>query len=116
MMMDKPQSFLSERVKDLLLTVIRSEREKALKEGDEEYLVELQNAAKLIQRGCWRVKRANPYTLFMSECVKEKKANGSLKSVQEAFKECAMEWKKLPEEKKIEYKTLAGQLEVRDFV
>ena len=112
--LEKPQSMLSAKVQQALLETIKSETEKALKEGDNAYLIELQNAQKLLQRGCWSVRKANPFLVHMEQCLPGK--GGDLKTTQEAMKECSEKWRKLPIEKKKELDVQAGELAIYDYL
>lgn len=110
----KPESMLSAKTKQVLIEAINEETEKALKEGDDAGAMELQNAKKLVERGCWSVRESNPYLEYMGECLLGQ--GGTLKDTQEAMKKCAEEWDKLPAEKKAEYKVRAGKLGIYDFL
>lgn len=110
----RPESMLGDRVKRVLLEAIRRETEKALKEGDDAYAVELQRARKLVARGAWKVRRDNPYLYFMESCLLGR--GGSLKATQEAMKECGDSWSKLPKEKKEFFEALARGLAVYDYL
>jgi uncharacterized protein YciI len=113
--LERPQSMLSPRVKQTLLEVIEREEERAIKENDTEYLVDLQNAKKLILRGAWKVRRDNPYLYFMAQCLLGR--GGSLKDTQQAMRECAEAWRNLSPEKKREFEALAkNRLAVYDYL
>jgi len=60
--------------------------------------MELQRAKKLLKRGCWSIRKANPFLDHMRSCLKGK--GGTLKATQQAMKECSEKWRKLPPEKK----------------
>lgn len=94
----KPESMLSPKVQQVLVEVVDKETEKALREGNDAYAMELQNAKKLVKKGCWSVRKANPFLEFMGDCLKGK--GGDLKATQEAMQQCALTWSKLPPEKK----------------
>ncbi|MEM4429671.1 MAG: HMG-box domain-containing protein [Thermofilaceae archaeon] len=113
-----PRSALSQRVKRVLVEAIEEESKKALEEGDDDYLVELQRAKRLILRGAWKVRRANPYLAFMEECMvssRPREGRLTLEEVQRLFKECAAKWRQLPEPEKDKYRALAGELAVYDY-
>lgn len=115
----KPESMLSAKTRQILVEVINRETEKALKEGDDASAMELQRAHKLLERGCWSVRRANPYLEHIVECVAESKPHEgklTLAETQELFKNCAEKWRQLPPEKKLEYKVLAGELGIYDYL
>ena len=116
--LEKPQSMLSPRVKQVLLEVIEREERRALEEGDHAYLIDLQNAKKLILRGAWKVRKSNPYLLFVSECIAENRPEGkmTLEEAQRLFKSCAEKWRGLSKEKKREYEVRAGELMVYDYL
>ena len=116
--LEKPQSMLSPKVKQVLLDVIEMESKKALEEGDQAYLIDLQNAKKLILRGAWKVRKSNPYLLFVSECIAESRPQGrlTLEETQRLLKSCAEKWRGLSKEKKREYEVRAGELAVYDYL
>jgi len=105
---------LTSRVKQLLVETIKKETEKALKEGDDAYLIDLQNARKLILKGAWKVRKDNPYLYFMEECLLGK--GGTLRDTQEAMQECALAWRELPIEKRREYEARAKGKAVYDYL
>ena len=111
---EKPESMLSERTKSFLAGVIDGELKRALESGDYAYAVELQRAKKLLERGCWSMRKDNPYLYFMEECLKGK--GGSLESTQTAMRECALKWKELPPEKRREYEAKAKGQAVYDYL
>ncbi|MEM2191267.1 MAG: HMG-box domain-containing protein [Archaeoglobaceae archaeon] len=115
---EEVQSMLSPKVKKILLKVIDEETEKAIKENDMNYLTDLQNAKKLILRGAWKTRKANPYLLFTQQCMLSNKPQRklTLKEVQELMKECAEKWRQLPESEKKKYKVLAGEVMVYDYL
>lgn len=113
-----PRSALSPRAKRALLDAIEGESKRALEEGDDGYLVELQRAKRLIMRGAWKVRRANPYIAFMRECMassRPREGRLTLVELQRLFKECAERWRQLPESEKGKYRALAGELAVYDY-
>jgi hypothetical protein len=110
----KPESMLTPKVKQVLLETIKSETEKAMKENDTAYLVDLQNAKKLIQRGAWKIRKANAYLVHMERCLLGH--GGTLKDTQEAMKKCAEEWRKLSENEKKRLEIEAGELGIYDYV
>jgi hypothetical protein len=115
----KPESMLTPKVKQVLLEKIKSETEKALEEGNHAYAMELQNAKKLILRGAWKLRRANPYLAFVAECVPTTKPHQgklTLEETQRLMRECAEKWRQLPENEKAKYRVLAGQLGIYDFL
>lgn len=111
-MSERPQSMLAKRVIEVLLGTIKTESDRAIKEENDSYLVELQNAKKLINKGCWTVRGANPYTDFMQQCMLGK-SDGTLASTQEAMKKCAEGWSRLPEERK---KGRKGEKAIYDYL
>ncbi len=115
----KPESMLSAKVQQALLETIKRETEKALKEGDYAYAADLQNARKLIEKGCWSVRKANPYLEYVAECIsatRPHKGKLTLEETQKLLKECGEKWRKLSPEEKAKYKALAGQLGIYDFL
>ena len=110
----KPQSLLSAAVKQVLLETIEKESKRALEQGETAYLIDLQNAKKLLQRGAWSVRKDNPYLYFMQECLLGK--GGTLEETQKAMRECAEKWRELTTEKKVEYETKAKGLAIYDFL
>jgi hypothetical protein len=116
---EKPQSMLTPKVRQVLLQTIESETKKALERGDDAYLMDLQNARKLVERGCWSVRRANPYLEHVAECVAEIRPHEgklTLAETQELLKRCAEEWSRMPPEKRLEYRVKAGELGIYDFL
>lgn len=111
---DKPDSLLSERVKQVLLEAIRREEEKALEIGDDEYLVELQKAKKLVNKGCWTIRRDNPYLHFMRQCLIGQ--GGTLEDTQEAMRRCAEKWRNLTEEERERYRAEAKGKVIYDYL
>jgi hypothetical protein len=115
----KPESMLTPKVKQALLETIENETKKALEKGDNAYLIDLQNAKKLILRGAWKLRRANPYLAFVAECVPTTKPHQgklTLEETQKLLRECAQKWRQLPENEKAKYRVLAGQLGIYDFL
>jgi hypothetical protein len=115
----KPDSMLTPKVKQTLLETIESETKKALEKGDNAYLIDLQNAKKLILRGAWKIRKANPYLAFVAECVPTTKPHEgklTLEETQKLLRECAQKWRQLPESEKARYQVLAGQLGIYDFL
>jgi len=114
----KPESMLSPKVQQILIEVVDRETEKALKDGDHAYAMELQRAKKLVERGCWSVRKANPYLDFVSDCVAESKPNEKLNltQTQELLRGCSLKWKDLPLEKRREYEARAKGLAVYDYL
>lgn len=116
---DKPESMLAPEVRQLLAETIDAKLEQALKEGNHELASELQRARKLVLRGCWSVRRANPYLEFVGECVAMSKPHGgklTLEETQRLMRECAAKWNALPENEKARYRTLAGELGIYDYL
>lgn len=113
-LMEKPESMLSAKVQQVLIQVINSQTEKALKQGDNALAMELQRAKKLLKKGCWTVRKSNPFIYFLSDCLKGK--GGNLKATQEAMQKCSIDWKKLSEQKKREYRAKAGKLGIYDYL
>jgi hypothetical protein len=97
-----------------LLETIRKETERALQEGDHAYLIDLQNAKKLIERGAWKVRKANVYLVHMEKCLLGQ--GGTLKDTQEAMKKCGEEWRKLSESEKKRLEVEAGELMAYDYL
>jgi len=110
--LERPDSLLTPRVRKVLLDTLRSELDKAVETGDDAYMVELQKARKLVNKGCWTVRTANPYIEFMQHCMLGK-SNGTLESTQQAMKQCAEEWRNLPEDQK---KTLKKEKRIYDYL
>ena len=110
---------LSDRAQQVLIRTIDRETKEALKRGDDALAVELQRAKKMVERGCWSVRRANPYLEHVAECIAEIRPHEgklTLAETQELLKKCAEEWNKLPPEKRLEYKVKAGELGIYDFL
>lgn len=117
--LEKPQSLLTAKTKQALLETIKSETEKALKEGDYAYAADLQNAKKLIVKGAWKIRNANPYLTFVAECVPTAKPHEgklTLEETQQLLKDCAEKWRQLPPEEKQKYRLMAGKLGIYDFL
>lgn len=115
----KPESMLTQKVKQTLLETIESETEKALKENDYAYASDLQNAKKLILKGAWKIRKANPYLAFVAECIPTTRPHEgklTLEETQKLMRECAEKWRQLPENEKAKYRVLAGQLSLYDYV
>jgi hypothetical protein len=115
----KPESMLTSRVKQALLDTIEGETKKALEKGDNAYLIDLQNAKKLIEKGCWSVRRANPYLEHVAECIASTRPHEgklTLEETQRLMRECAEKWRRLPENEKAKYRVLAGELGIYDFL
>jgi hypothetical protein len=115
----KPDSMLTPKVKQTLFDTIESETKKALEKGDNAYLIDLQNAKKLIEKGCWSVRRANPYLEHIAECITSTRPHEgklTLEETQKLLRECAEKWRQLPENEKAKYRVLAGQLGIYDFL
>jgi hypothetical protein len=115
----KPESMLTSRVKQALLDTIEGETKKALEKGDNAYLIDLQNAKKLIEKGCWSVRRANPYLEHVAECIASTRPHEgklTLEETQRLMRECAEKWRQLPENEKAKYRVLAGELGIYDFL
>jgi hypothetical protein len=115
----KPDSMLTPKVKQTLFDTIESETKKALEKGDNAYLIDLQNAKKLIEKGCWSVRRANPYLEHVAECMATTRPHEgklTLEETQKLMRECAEKWRQLPENEKAKYRVLAGQLNVYDYL
>jgi len=94
----RPQSMLNPTVQQTLIRLINGEIEKAIKQGQDELASEFARAKKLVKKGCWSVRKANPFLEHMSECLNGK--GGDLKATQEAMQECSIKWNELPPEKK----------------
>lgn len=117
--LEKPQSLLTSKVKQALLETIEAETKKALEKGDDAYLIDLQNARKLIEKGAWKIRRANPYLAFVAECVPTMKPHEgklTLEETQKLLRECAQKWQQLPETEKAKYRVLAGKLSLYDYL
>jgi hypothetical protein len=115
----KPESMLTPKVKQALLDTIESETKKALEKGDNAYLIDLQNAKKLILRGAWKIRKANPYLEHVAECMATTRPHEgklTLEETQKLMRECAEKWRQLPESEKAKYRVLAGQLGIYDFL
>jgi hypothetical protein len=115
----KPESMLTSRVKQALLDTIENETKKALEKGDNAYLIDLQNAKKLIEKGCWSVRRANPYLEHIAECIASTRPHEgklTLEETQRLMRKCAEKWRQLPENEKAKYRVLAGELGIYDFL
>jgi hypothetical protein len=115
----KPESMLTPKVKQALLETIEGETKKALEKGDNAYLIDLQNAKKLIEKGCWSVRRANPYLEHIAECMATTRPHEgklTLEETQRLMRECAEKWRKLPEPEKVKYRAMAGKLGIYDFL
>jgi hypothetical protein len=115
----KPDSMLTPKVKQTLLDTIESETKKALEKGDNAYLIDLQNAKKLILRGAWKIRKANPYLEHIAECMATTRPHEgklTLEETQKLMRECAEKWRQLPENEKAKYRVLAGQLGIYDFL
>ena len=115
----KPESMLTPKVKQALLGTIESETKKALEKGDNAYLIDLQNAKKLILRGAWKIRKANPYLEHIAECMATTRPHEgklTLEETQRLMRECAEKWRQLPENEKAKYRVLAGQLGIYDFL
>lgn len=110
---EKPRSMLSEKTKRALSEAIDKLLREALNRGEHAYAIELQRAKKLIEHGCWSIRKDNPYLYFMSECLAGK--GGTLEQTQKAMKECALKWRQLPPEKRKEYEVKAKGLAVYDY-
>ena len=116
---EKPQSMLTPKVKQTLLETIEKETKKALEKGDNAYLIDLQNAKKLILRGAWKIRKANPYLEHIAECMATTRPHQgklTLEETQKLMRECAEKWRQLPESEKAKYRVLAGQLGIYDFL
>jgi len=116
---EKPQSMLTPKVKQTLLETIEKETKKALEKGDNAYLIDLQNAKKLILRGAWKIRKANPYLEHIAECMATTRPHEgklTLEETQRLMRECAEKWRQLPENEKAKYRVLAGQLGIYDFL
>jgi len=115
----KPPSMLNPKVRQVLLETIKRETDKALEEGNHAYAMELQNARKLVEKGCWSVRRANPYLEHIAECIASTRPHEgklTLEETQRLMRECAEKWRQLPENEKAKYRVLAGQLDIYDFL
>jgi hypothetical protein len=115
----KPESMLTSKVKQALLQTIENETKKALEKGDNAYLIDLQNAKKLVEKGCWSVRRANPYLEHIAECIASTRPHEgklTLEETQKLLRECAEKWRQLPENEKAKYRVLAGELGIYDFL
>ena len=115
----KPDSMLTPKVKQTLLETIEGETKKALEKGDNAYLIDLQNAKKLILRGAWKIRKANPYLEHIAECMATTRPHEgklTLEETQRLMRECAEKWRQLPESEKAKYRVLAGQLGIYDFL
>ena len=112
--LQKPQSMLSPQVKQVLLETIEKESKRATEKDDNAYLIDLQNARKLLQRGCWSIRKANPFLVHMEQCLLGK--GGTLKDTQEAMRECSEKWRELPKETKRKLEVIAGKLAVYDYL
>ena len=115
----KPDSMLNPKVQQVLLETIKRETEKALEEGNHAYAMELQNAKKLILRGAWKIRKANPYLEHIAECMATTRPHEgklTLEETQKLMRECAEKWRQLPESEKAKYRVLAGQLGIYDFL
>jgi hypothetical protein len=117
--LEKPESMLTARVKQVLLETIKEESKKALEAGDDAYLMDLQNARKLIEKGAWKVRRANPYLVHIAHCIAETKPHEgklTLEETQRLLRQCAEKWRALPEGEKARYRVLAGELAIYDYL
>lgn len=93
-----PESMLPKRVQQLLEETLNKALDEAIKTDDMAQATDLQRAKKLVHRGCYTIRKENPYIGFMGECLLEK--GGTLEDTQKAMKECAEKWSQLPEDKK----------------
>jgi len=111
-MTEKPESLLSKQVKQVIIDKINEEIQKAIKAGEDEKISEFARAKKLIQKGCWTVRKKNPYIEFMSRCMKG--SGGTLEETQKAMQRCALKWKNLPEEERKKFET--RELDIYDYL
>jgi len=92
------ESIISGEVQRLLIKQIDEKTEQALKEDNTEMVKQLSHAKKLIKRGYWTVRKANPYTAFLETCLSGKKEG--LEESQQKMKQCAEEWRNQPKKDK----------------
>lgn len=115
----KPESMLNAKTKQALLETIKRETERALREGDYASAMDLQNARKLIEKGAWKVRRANPYLAFVAECVPTARPHEgklTLEETQRLLRECAEKWRQLSPEEKKRLEVKAGEQAVYDYL
>lgn len=116
---EKPESLLSPEAKQILTETINAKVEQAISEGNYALASELQRAKKLVEKGCWSIRKANPYLEFVAECISTTKPHEgklTLEETQKLMRECADRWAKLRDSEKAKYKALAGELGIYDFL
>ena len=96
-----------------VLNFVRQEKKAALQQGDIAKVSDLNKIIAVIESGGGILKHENPYTKFTQGCILkgvENKKNLTLGEIQDRMRECAQQWKKLPEKEKKRFSS--GQLEV----
>ena len=107
-------SLLDPKVKKKLFQFIDKETEKALEKKDMEQVSNLQEAKRLISRGATKIRKANPYVKFMTQCIADQNVKGgSIEDTHEAMKRCALDWSKLTEQEKKKWRL--GDFDVFDY-
>jgi len=111
---EKPESLLDPQVKRTLVQVCDQEIKAALDQGEEDKASSFARARKLVERGCWSIRKSNPYLVHMEKCLTSK--GGSLEATQAAMIKCAREWKKLAPAERKKYEAEISELDVYDFL
>jgi hypothetical protein len=94
-------STLNPKVKKKLFEFIEEETKKALEKNDMEHVSSLQEAKRLISRGATKIRKANPYVKFMTECITAQNVKGgSTEDTHGAMQKCSLKWNRLSEEEK----------------
>lgn len=91
---------LDSRVKKKVLELIGDEASKAVEKGEFEYAGKLRDVMRLVDREATKIRRENPYNVFMKKCLVD--MNGT---PQEKMKTCGEKWSSLSDTEKEEYDT-----------
>ena len=101
--MKEGRTLIREDIRKLLDEILKGLEQQFANQGKLEEAAEISKARRLINRGAWKVRRANPYARFLSECLRENKEGDGLKGAQEAMRKCAIKWRNMSEEEKRKY-------------
>jgi hypothetical protein len=105
--------YVKEKTRQEVLNFVREERKKAMQTGDVAKFVDLNKIEAVIKTGGGILKQENPYNNFAQACLlkaAEEKKSLTLGEIQERMRECAAQWKALPEKEKKRFSS--GRLEV----
>lgn len=92
---------------------MRSKLQEAVRNNDGEGIMEVQRLRKLIDSAGKKLRKANPYTKFMKQCMLTDEEIQGKKEAKDKFKRCTEQWNQLTPEEKEKFST--DQLTVYDY-